>query len=60
MAGGSLYQDITALRPHSEKHDYFPQFERFRLSHKVEVEAGSRLHGSWVRTVSSTACTTRR
>ncbi len=45
VAGGSLYQDITALRPHSEKHDYFPpQFERFRLSHKVEVEAGSRLH----------------
>jgi putative glutamine amidotransferase len=44
-AGGSLYQDITAQRPNSEKHDYFPpQFERFRLSHEVEVDTGSRLH----------------
>lgn len=45
VAGGSLFQDITALRPQSEKHDYFPpQFERFRLSHEIEVDTSSRLH----------------
>ncbi len=45
VAGGSLFQDITALRPHSEKHDYFPpQFDRFRISHAIEVDAASRLH----------------
>ena len=45
VAGGTLFQDITALRPHSEKHDYFPpQFERFRISHEIEVDTGSRLH----------------
>ena len=45
VAGGSLFQDITALRPQSEKHDYFPpQFERFRISHEIEVDTGSRLH----------------
>ena len=45
VAGGTLFQDITALRPNSEKHDYFPpQFERFRISHEIEVDTGSRLH----------------
>ncbi len=45
VAGGTLFQDITALRPNSEKHDYFPpQFERFRISHDIIVDRSSRLH----------------
>lgn len=43
-AGGSLFQDIRAQREGSAKHDYFPpEYERFRLSHEVSVESGSRL-----------------
>lgn len=42
--GGSLYQDIRALRDGSEKHDYFPpQFERVRISHEVQIQPDSRL-----------------
>lgn len=42
--GGSLYQDIRALREDSEKHDYFPpQFERVRISHAVRIQPDSRL-----------------
>ncbi len=42
--GGSLYQDIRALRDGSEKHDYFPpQFERVRISHEVHFQPESRL-----------------
>ncbi len=42
--GGSLYQDIRALRDGSEKHDYFPpQFERVRISHEVQFQPDSRL-----------------
>jgi putative glutamine amidotransferase len=44
IQGGSLYQDIRALREGSEKHDYFPpQFERVRISHEVEILPDSRL-----------------
>ena len=44
LNGGSLYQDIRALRDGSEKHDYFPpQFERVRISHEVNIEPDSRL-----------------
>lgn len=44
VAGGSLYQDIRALRDGSDKHDYFPpQFERVRISHEVQLQPGSRL-----------------
>ena len=43
-SGGSLYQDIRALRDGSEKHDYFPPaFERVRISHDVSFQPGSRL-----------------
>lgn len=42
--GGSLYQDIRALRDGSDKHDYFPpQFERVRISHDVQIQPDSRL-----------------
>lgn len=43
--GGSLYQDIRALRPGSIKHDYFPEegHTRDRLAHEVQIVADSRL-----------------
>jgi len=42
--GGTLYQDLHSERPDLEKHDYFPpKFERFRITHHVEVAAGSLL-----------------
>jgi putative glutamine amidotransferase len=42
--GGTLYQDILSERPDLAKHDYFPpSFERFRISHPIDIEADSRL-----------------
>jgi putative glutamine amidotransferase len=42
--GGTLYQDLHSERPDFAKHDYFPpNFERFRISHAVKIEADSRL-----------------
>ncbi|HHW87079.1 MAG TPA: gamma-glutamyl-gamma-aminobutyrate hydrolase family protein, partial [Chloroflexi bacterium] len=42
--GGTLYQDILSERPDLAKHDYFPpSFERFRISHGVDIEADSLL-----------------
>lgn len=42
--GGSLYQDILSERPDLAKHDYFPpSFERFRISHPIDIEADSLL-----------------
>jgi putative glutamine amidotransferase len=45
--GGSLYQDVTAQRPESIKHDYFPQSggtpTRDYLAHDVRVEPSTRL-----------------
>lgn len=45
--GGSLYQDVTAQRAGSLKHDYFPNpnnnFTRDMLIHSVRVEPDTRL-----------------
>ena len=43
--GGTLYQDISAQRPDSLKHDYFPNagYARDYLAHDVELAPGSRL-----------------
>lgn len=45
--GGSLYQDVTAQRPDSLKHDYFPQASgtptRDFLAHEIRVEPSTRL-----------------
>ncbi len=42
--GGSLYQDLLSQRPDFGKHDYFPpKFERFRISHQVEIASASLL-----------------
>lgn len=42
--GGTLYQDIRALREDSVQHDYFPpQFERIRISHEVSIDQDSLL-----------------
>lgn len=44
VCGGSLFQDLTSQMPELHKHDYFPpSFERFRISHQVAIEEGSRL-----------------
>ena len=46
-AGGSLFQDLAALRPGSVKHDYFPfrdGYARDHLAHPVRVVEGTRLH----------------
>lgn len=46
-AGGTLIQDLAALRPGSVKHDYFPfrdGFARDHLAHPVRVVEGTRLH----------------
>lgn len=45
-AGGTLIQDLDALRPDSIKHDYFPfrdGYARDHLAHPVRVAAGTRL-----------------
>ncbi|MGH7594160.1 MAG: gamma-glutamyl-gamma-aminobutyrate hydrolase family protein, partial [Gemmatimonadales bacterium] len=43
--GGTLWQDITAERPASTRHDYFPTagYSRDYLAHNVDVSAASRL-----------------
>lgn len=45
--GGTLVQDLHSERPDLAKHDYFPpNFERYRVSHRVDIDAGSRLSGA--------------
>lgn|GEM_PF-228902 len=42
--GGTLTQDIHSEQPELAKHDYFPpSFERFRISHRIDIEADSLL-----------------
>ncbi len=42
--GGTLYQDLHSERPDFAKHDYFPpNYERFRISHGINIELESRL-----------------
>ncbi len=41
--GGSLYQDIQALAPVAEKHDWKPDYPRDLLSHTVAVTPHTRL-----------------
>lgn len=42
--GGTLYQDLHSQRPDFAKHDYFPpNYERFRISHSIKIEADSHL-----------------
>lgn len=45
--GGTLVQNMHSERPDLAKHDYFPpNFERSRVSHRVDIDAGSRLSGA--------------
>jgi putative glutamine amidotransferase len=48
--GGTLYQDVSADRPDTIKHDYFPGFPRDHLAHDVTVEPDSRLFQAFDRT----------
>lgn len=41
--GGTLYVDITDQVPGSEKHDFYPGWERDHLAHPVKVAGDSRL-----------------
>jgi len=41
--GGSLHQDIATELPGTERHDWYPDHPRDRVSHKVAVTPGSRL-----------------
>jgi putative glutamine amidotransferase len=42
--GGTLTQDLHSENADLEKHDYFPpSFERYRISHRVDVAGDSRL-----------------
>jgi putative glutamine amidotransferase len=41
--GGSLYQDIQSQIAGAERHDWYPNHPRDRLSHTVAVSPGSRL-----------------
>lgn len=42
--GGTLFQDLHSEQPDLAKHDYFPpSFERYRISHRIDIEADSRL-----------------
>ncbi|MDD3948375.1 MAG: gamma-glutamyl-gamma-aminobutyrate hydrolase family protein [Anaerolineaceae bacterium] len=42
--GGTLYVDIASQLPQANKHDWFPSYERDKLVHDVQIEAGSKLH----------------
>jgi putative glutamine amidotransferase len=41
--GGTLYTHIPAQKTDSIKHDYYPDYPRKFLAHKVEISSGSRL-----------------
>lgn len=42
--GGALTQDIHSELPDRAKHDYFPpSFERYRISHRIDIEPDSLL-----------------
>ena len=41
--GGTLYTHIEDQMPNALKHDYYPDFPRTYLAHKVKVEDGTRL-----------------
>jgi putative glutamine amidotransferase len=42
--GGTLTQDLHSEQPTLAKHDYFPpSFERYRISHRIDIEADSLL-----------------
>ncbi len=41
--GGTLYTHIEDQMPGALKHDYYPDFPRTYLAHKVKVDSGTRL-----------------
>jgi putative glutamine amidotransferase len=45
--GGTLFQDLQSEHPDFAKHDYFPpDYERYRISHGIRIDAGSWLANS--------------
>jgi putative glutamine amidotransferase len=43
--GGTLYADISMQRAGSLRHDYYPDYPRDYLAHRVDLRAGSQLAG---------------
>ncbi len=43
VLGGSLYEDLSDLKPNALKHDYYPNYPRDKRAHAVRVEADSWL-----------------
>jgi len=41
--GGTLYTDIGAQIPDSERHDYYPNIPRDKIAHHVKIQNGSQL-----------------
>lgn len=41
--GGTLYTDIEDQKPGAIKHDYYPNYPRTYLAHKIEVKQGTHL-----------------
>lgn len=41
--GGTLFTDINAQLPDSERHDYFPNIPRDKIAHVVSIQKGSQL-----------------
>ncbi len=42
--GGTLFTDVSDLLPQALKHDYFPDWPRDHLAHKIQIQTGSQLH----------------
>ena len=43
--GGSLYEDLQAQRPRTQRHQFFPEKPRSFPAHRVQIESESRLAG---------------
>jgi len=41
--GGTLYTDIAAQLPDSERHDYYPNIPRNKIAHKLKIDGNSLL-----------------
>jgi putative glutamine amidotransferase len=41
--GGTLYTHVSDQHPGADRHDYWPEFPRDRISHPIRVEEGSTL-----------------
>jgi putative glutamine amidotransferase len=45
VMGGTLYTNIASEKHNPIKHDYYPDYPRNLLAHKVEIKSGNKLSG---------------